>query len=101
MIHNESYVSHWVIVMKQLTIRGFSEELARRIRRLAQREGISLNRAALRLMRRGAGLEDSTGQQNVVGSTLDDLIGTWSDEEASEFMESVEDFGQIDESMWK
>jgi len=52
-------------------------------------------------MRRGAGLEDSTGQQNVVGSTLDDLIGTWSDEEASEFMESVEDFGQIDESMWK
>lgn len=87
--------------MKQLTIRGFSKELAKRIRELALREGISLNRAALRLMRRGAGLEDSTMRQNVVGSSLDDLIGTWSDEEASEFMESVEDFGQIDESMWK
>jgi hypothetical protein len=101
MIHNESYVSREVTVVKQLTIRGFSKELARRIRNLAQREGISLNRAALRLMRRGAGLEDSPERQNVVGSTLDDLIGTWSDEEASEFMESVEDFGQIDESMWK
>ena len=87
--------------MKQLTIRGFDKDLARRIRELARKEGISLNRAALRLMRRGAGLGESAQQQNVVGSTLDDLIGTWTDEEASEFMDAVDDFGQIDESMWK
>ena len=87
--------------MKQLTIRGFDKDLARRIRELSRKEGISLNRAALRLMRRGAGLGESIQRQNVVGSTLDDLIGTWTDEEAGEFMDVVDDFGQIDESMWK
>jgi hypothetical protein len=87
--------------MKQLTIRGLDKDLASRIRELARKEGISLNRAALRLMRKGAGLGESTQRENAVGSTLDDLIGTWTDEEASEFMDTVEDFGQIDESMWK
>ena len=87
--------------MNQLTIRGFDEELDKRIRELARKEGISLNRAALRLMRRGAGLGESARDQYVVGSTLDDLIGTWSDEDAREFMEAVDIFEQIDESMWK
>jgi len=87
--------------MNQLTIRGFDEELDKRIRELARKEGISLNRAALRLMRRGAGLGKSARGQDVVGSTLDDLIGTWSDDQAREFMDAVDIFEQIDESMWK
>ena len=41
--------------MKQLTIRGFDEDLERAIRQLARRDGISLNRAALKLLRRGRG----------------------------------------------
>ena len=47
--------------MKQLTIRGFDEDLDRAIRQLARRDGISLNRAALKLLRRGAGLPDGQG----------------------------------------
>ena len=44
--------------MNQLTVRGFDDELAERIRRLAKRDGTSLNQAALKLLRKGAGLAD-------------------------------------------
>ena len=59
--------------MKQLTVRGFDDELSASLRRLAKSEGISLNQAALRLLRKGAGLTDSKGNPNVVGHSLDDL----------------------------
>ena len=47
--------------MKQLTVRGFDDDLERAIRQLARRERISLNQAALKLLRRGAGLPDGQG----------------------------------------
>lgn len=75
--------------MDQLTIRGFDAHLARRLRELARAEGISLNRAALKLLRRGAGLEDSAEPSRAVGTALDGLIGTWSDEEARAFNEGI------------
>ena len=87
--------------MKQLTIRGFEADLERRIRQLAQSEGISLNQAVLRLLRRGAGLEPSREAPDVIGSALDHLIGTWSDEEAAELMDAVADFDSIDETLWR
>ena len=87
--------------MKQLTIRGFDEELAHRIERLARIEGISLNQAVLRLLRKGAGLGERKEEADVVGSSLDHLIGTWSAEEAEEIERAVADFEEIDESMWE
>ena len=42
--------------MKQLTVRGFDDELSECIRREAEQGGISLSKAALRLLRREAGL---------------------------------------------
>ena len=87
--------------MKQLTIRGFDNELANRIRRLANREGISLNQAVLRLLRKGTGLMEGKGRGDTVGSSLDPLIGTWTSEEAGELNRALEDLEAIDESMWE
>lgn len=87
--------------MKQLTIRGFDEEVAREIERLARREGISLNRAVMKILRKGIGLGPEEATSDVVGSSLDHLIGTWSDAEAEEFERAVLDFEAIDESMWE
>ncbi len=42
--------------MEQLTVRGFGDDLAERIQRLAIREGKSLNQTVLKLLRKGAGL---------------------------------------------
>lgn len=85
--------------MKQLTIRGFDDELAAYVEDLARREGISLNRAVMRLLRRGADLDH--GKADVVGTSLDHLTGTWSSEEADRIDRALEDFSRIDEAMWK
>lgn len=37
--------------MNQLTLSGFDDELMQEMRRLAEREGVSLNQLALRLLR--------------------------------------------------
>ena len=86
--------------VKQLTIRGLGDELTQAIRRLANRDGTSLNRAAVKLLRRGAGLEGGRGA-DTVGSSLDHLIGTWSAAEADEIERALRHFETIDEAMWE
>ncbi len=86
--------------MKQLTIRGFDKEVEREIRELAAREGISLNRAALRLLRRGAGIGETDSGHNLIGSSLDHLAGTWSASESQQIAAVEEDFERIDPELW-
>ena len=87
--------------MNQLTVRGFDDELAERIQRLAKRDGTSLNQAALKLLRKGAGLADPGQGPDTVGSSLDHLIGTWSEDEAAELDTALEEFEVIDEVAWR
>ena len=87
--------------MNQLTVRGFDDELAERIRRLAKRDGTSLNRAALKLLRKGAGLADPARGPDTVGAALDHLIGSWSDDEAAELDAVLQEFEVIDEASWR
>ncbi len=86
--------------MHQLTVRGFDDELDASIRRLAKREGVSLNQAALKLLRKGAGLADK-GSTDTVGSALDPLIGTWTPAEADEMESALQECKTIDEALWK
>jgi plasmid stability protein len=86
--------------MTQLTVRGFDKELARRLRETAKRHGVSLNRAALLLLRRGAGLDEPAMQANVVGDALDDLAGRWSEGEAREFQAAIGVFEEVDRELW-
>lgn len=86
--------------MNQLTVRGLDDELSDHLRRLASREGISLNKAAVRLLRKGAGLTDDAGDDRTVGSSLDFFIGSCTEEEANELAAALEEFHTIDEEMW-
>jgi hypothetical protein len=86
--------------MTQLTVRGFDPELERALRNLARRRGISLNRAALELMRRGSGLAAGGRTDECVGSSLDHLAGTWRDDEAEQILRVIESCNQIDEELW-
>jgi plasmid stability protein len=87
--------------MNQLTVRGFDDDLSASLRRLAKREGISLNQAALRLLRKGAGLTDGQERANTVGSSLDHLIGKWTETEALQFDSALQVFESIDEELWR
>lgn len=86
--------------MNQLTVRGFEPQLANVLQRMVKEEHISLNQAALRLMRKGAGL---TAKQpdNCIGDQLDHFIGDWSDEEANALEQSTADLRAIDDEMWR
>ena len=87
--------------MNQITVRGFDDELSASLRRLARREGLSLNQAALRLLRRGAGLAEGAGQADTVGDSFDRLIGSWTQADADEMEAALEAFEVIDEAAWR
>lgn len=87
--------------MTQLTIRGFDKELARRLRDFARRQGVSLNRAALHFLRRGAGLDEASPRSGGVGDSLDDLAGSWSAAEAEEFDRALDVFERVDRDLWR
>lgn len=87
--------------MRQLTVRGFDDELSSAIQGLAQREGISLNKAALRLLRKGAGLADDGEGRPRIGNSLDHFFGSWTQDQADELDAALKEFDKIDEEMWK
>ena len=82
--------------MNQLRVRGFGDDLADRIRRLAKREGTSLNQTALKLLRKGVELEEASEGADTVGSSLDHLVGVWTRAEAEEFNAALEEFEMVD-----
>lgn len=87
--------------MNQLTVRGFDEELERRLRQLAKARGVSLNQAALMLLREGAGLGATRRRANTVGDSLNHLIGAWSEEEEAEFLKVISGLEEVDSSLWQ
>jgi hypothetical protein len=86
--------------MNQLTVRGFDKDLERRLRQVAKERRVSLNQAALILLREGAGLGRARGAAHTVGDSLDDLIGCWSADEERVFRKAVAVFETIDPHLW-
>jgi hypothetical protein len=86
--------------MSQLTLRGLDKRLLQHIRELARRERISMNKAALRLLERGAGLAPAQSA-DCIGSSLDHLIGTWTAAEANKVNDAIKSCEQIDPDLWE
>lgn len=84
----------------QLTVRC-DDALAREIEELGRREGISRNQAAVRLLRKGARLDEQEPGREVIGNSLDWFIGSWTEEQARELEEAVADFEMINEELWR
>ena len=85
--------------MRQLTLRGFDPELERLLRHVARSRDLSLNKAALYLMRKGAELEQEADMPEI-GKGLDHLIGIWSQEDEDEFRAATRSLEEIDEELW-
>lgn len=60
-------------------MRDLGSEAERRLRGVAGRRDTSLNKAALYLMRRGAGLRGVGGQPPTAGAALSEFRGTWTE----------------------
>jgi len=94
-------VRRWRVAVNRLSLRGFDKELERRIRELARRERLSLNKAALLLLRRGAGLDESVDSLPTVGNALDQFIGRWSAADERRVLEGIASCEMVDEALWK
>jgi hypothetical protein len=90
-----------VISMGELSLHGFDNELKNRLTEIARREGVSLNEAALRLLRRGAGLPDSGPPAPAIGNALDEFVGRWSEADEAALLQSIAACETVDEALWK
>ncbi len=84
----------------QLTVRGVDARTLQAIRDLAKREQISINKAALRLLEKGAGVAPRPRAEQI-NDSLDHLIGTWTEREAKAFLTSIRACEQIDADLWE
>jgi hypothetical protein len=85
--------------MKVITLRGIDDDLSLALKKAAKREGISVNKKILILLQESLGLKKRNRQR--VHHDLDHLAGTWSPEDANEFIEKTKSFNQIDQDLWK
>ena len=65
----------------------------------AARSGEPVGNVVRRLIYRG--LETERAAQPVVHHDLDDLAGTWSEEEAAEFRRISDEFNRVDPTIWQ
>jgi hypothetical protein len=88
-------------LMDDLPLHGFDKELERRLTDIARRDGVSVNEAALRLLRRGAGLLESGSSSAPIDDALDRFIGRWSEVDERIVLESIRACEMVDEALWK
>lgn len=86
--------------MKPVTLRNVPPDVERAIRRRAREKGLSLNKAIITLLEGDAGRRKSP-KRPIVYHDLDQLAGTWSAREASEFDAALDEQRHIDEELWE
>ena len=86
--------------MKQLTVRNFEPDLLQALQEAAKIQGLSLNQAALLLMRRGAGLGEKLKRPRI-GNALDRFVGSMSEQEERDFIAATDNLSQVDVDFWQ
>jgi plasmid stability protein len=77
----------------QLTVRNVPKELARRLAKLAEASGRSVNAVVLALLERGTGLD---GRRALL-----ERYTTWSEDDVEDFERSLRVQRTIDRDLWK
>ncbi|MEN3332452.1 MAG: hypothetical protein V7641_1817 [Blastocatellia bacterium] len=83
-----------------ITIQNMDEATAKWIDEEAQRRGVSTEALVVELIHKGIDLERQESHPQTYHD-LDALAGTWSEEEANEFLNAIADFEQVDEKLWR
>lgn len=85
--------------MTTMTLRGIDDSLSQTLKELAHNQGVSLNTLTLRLIREATGVDKR--KRTVIHHDLDNLAGTWSEDDELAFRNATKSFEAIDEDMWK
>jgi transcriptional accessory protein Tex/SPT6 len=73
--------------------------VARAVRERAQADGVSLNKAVIRLLEEALGL--SRTKRPKINHDFDEFIGVWTEKEANEFERHLFEERRIEPEMWK
>jgi hypothetical protein len=89
-----------VDIMANLSVRGVADKSLQRIKQIAKRRGVSVNRLVTDILNSEASLVPAA-KQLAIHHDLDKLAGTWSAAEARSFEKVTASFGRIDEALWR
>ncbi len=81
------------VMTKQLTIRGVPAEVARRLARMSQDRGKSVNATVLEILGQAAGVDGRRARLN--------RYVTWTDDDLDEFEDALKAQRVIDEELWR
>jgi|LakMenEpi03Aug12_release.lakeMendotaPanAssembly.Ray.scaffolds.fasta_scaffold1486356_1 hypothetical protein len=84
--------------MKTLTLRGIEAELETALKSESDRQGASLSATIITILRRSFGLAKPRYHREY--HDLDQLAGTWTQEDRAEFEKNTSAFSRIDKDMW-
>ena len=86
--------------MKAITIRGVEPDVAKKLKLTASEQNKSINQLVIELIKKSLGIEKEkiyTREYN----DLDNLFGSWDDNEYSAIQNKINQERQIDQEIWK
>ena len=87
--------------MKAVTLRNLPPEIAKLVRKEAERQRTSINKAVISLLQaRAEGHKKKQTKTNNYDD-LDALVGSWTKKEAAEFDRALNSQRSIDPELWK
>jgi plasmid stability protein len=84
--------------MSNISVRGLDSDLMASLKKQAGREGASVNTVVLRLIEQGLGKSPKRPIKQY--DDLTSLAGTWSQQDAMEFDQTVASFAEVDNEIW-
>jgi len=86
--------------MKTVTIRGVDAEVAEKLKTTAGAQGKSVNQLIIELLKTSLGLNKERKYSREYDD-LDDLFGSWRDDEFKAINDKINRERQIDPELWK
>jgi len=84
----------------QVTLRDLDPRVLAEIERVARAEGLSINKAAAKILKIGAGI-DAAPESRRIGAAVDRFVGKLSAAEARKLVQSLRVVEQVDDELWK
>lgn len=86
--------------MNTLTLRKIPLPLEKRLRRMAKESHQSINKTAVELLSKGAGVGPAPAKSRKYRDVLK-ILPKWTEKEYEEFTNNTRIFDTIDEAMWR
>lgn len=85
--------------MKTISLRGVEDETARKLTEEAVQRGTSVNTLILQFINAGMGMK-VPAKKHQEYHDLDQLAGTWTEEDSADLMGAISGFEHIDKELW-